>query len=344
MAGFEFPLGVYPVEEMKPREGFTVAFEQADGSEGGESSPSFGDAPDEDRDQWEAWPDRYVWDIVIRTSRLEALCRALFSMLPGRVYPILDVLGCDAYREIDPYVAYDLVGQERYIEGLRLYRGFLFEDGLVGFGAMSDEPFLYVFVDEHKIVTVRAETALKERVEKVLAAFDLEEVEQIAGADAALHEHRTVLEAPENSPDLLTAEEVVEELKDLWGLSLNIDPERNVSEGGEELGITGWRCLVRAMLDQGEFKYVEVLLTADSLSSAQDLAGEAAEEVLEDLRQEAVEGTSPPADPPKPEEAELDLIAADRVRLEDFSRMVEQAVKRKPSADEETVWAARLVE
>jgi hypothetical protein len=250
MEGFEFPLGVYPVEAMKPREGYTVAFEQADGSEG-EGPSSFSEEADDERDQWEAWPDRYVWDIVIRTSRLEALCRALFSMLPGRVYPILDVLGCDAYREIDPYVAYDLVGQERYIEGLRLYRGFLFEDGLVGFGAMSDEPFLYVFVDEHKIVTVRAETALKEKVEKVLAAFDLEEVEQIAGADAALHEHRTVLEAPDNRPDLLTAEEVVEELKDLWGLSLNVDPERNLGEQGEELGITGGGassapCLIRA--------------------------------------------------------------------------------------------------
>jgi len=226
-----FPLGVYPIEPMTPRQGYTLAFEPADGS--GEDG------------EWEEWPDRYVFDILITATRLEPMCRALFAMLPGRIYPILDVLGHDDYREVDPYVSYELVGQERFQDALRRFRGFLFEDGLVGFGAMSEEPFLYVFVDEHKIVTVRAETALREKVESVLAAFDLVEVEEIAGADAATHEHRGVLDTPEDRPDLLTAEEIVEELREDWGLVLNIDAERNIDDEETELGITGWRCIVR---------------------------------------------------------------------------------------------------
>lgn len=276
--GFDFPLGVYPVEEMTPRPGYTLSFEPADG--GGEDLGS-DDAGDQG-DGLEEWPDRYVWDISISASRLEALCRQLFAMLPGRVYPILDVLGADAYRELDPYVGAELVGLERLMEGVRLFRGFLFEDGLVGFGAMSDEPFFYVFIDEHKVVTVRAEVPIKDKVERVLAAFDLTEVDQIAAADAAMHEHRSVLEAPEGRPDLLTADEIVEELRDMWGLYLNVDGEKNADESGQDLGMVGWRCTVRAMTQGENLRYAEILLTAENLFQAQELAVEAVERMLND--------------------------------------------------------------
>lgn len=232
--GVAFPLGVYPVEELKPRVGYTLAFEPADGA--GES--------EEDSD-WEEWPDRYVFDIMLSATRVESLCRSLYAMLPGRIYPILDVLGHDEYREVDPYVSYELVGQERFHDALRRYKGFFYEDGLVGFGAMSEEPFLYIFVDEHKIVTVRVQADLKERVERLLGAFDLTEIDEIAGADAATHEHRGVLDAPEDRLDLLNADEIVEELRNDWGLVLNIDPDRNIDEDGNDLGMTAWRCLAR---------------------------------------------------------------------------------------------------
>lgn len=231
--GLAFPLGSYPVEEMTPIAGYTMAFESADGDDTGVGS------------DWEEWPDRYVFDILVTATRVESMCRALFAMLPGRVYPILDVLGHDAFREVDPYVSYDLIGLDRVLDTIRRYRGYFFEDGLVGFGAMSDEPFLYIFVDEHKIVTVRCEVALKEKVEALLAAFDLKEVPAIAGADAATHEHRGVLDAPDDHPELRTAEEIVEELRDEWHLTLNIDPDTNLDDEENELGITGWRCLVR---------------------------------------------------------------------------------------------------
>ena len=231
--GFAFPMGAYPVEPMQPKPGFTLAFESADGDDSGQDS------------EWEEWPDRYVYDILLSATRVEALCRSLLAMLPGRVFPILDVLGHDAFREVDPYVSYELIGLDRFLDTLRRYRGYFFEDGLVGFGAMSDEPFLYIFVDEHKIVTVRCEVALKERIDSLLAAFDLKEIEAIAGADSATHEHRAVLDAPEDRPDLLTADEIVEELREDWRLSLNIDPDTNVDDAGTDLGITGWRCLVR---------------------------------------------------------------------------------------------------
>ncbi len=354
--GFTFPLGVYPVEQMTPRPGFTVSFESADG--GGEER----DGPPHPGEDWEEWPDRYVWDVCITAPRVEPLFRALVALMPGRVFPILDVLGQDAYREIDPFVAYELVGLERFLDAIRQYRGYFFEDGLVGFGAMCEDPFFYVFVDEHKVVTVRAATDLKDRVEKVLAAFDLEALEHIAAADAALHEHRSVLEAPSDRPDLLTPDEIVEDLRDLWGLSLNIDPETNVDEDGAALSIVGWRVVVRAVLPGEVIRYVEVLATAENLATAHELAVDAAQHLVElALDDEPAKGTRgagwggssrlappgaaapdpaagaegelAPAGAPGPDEGdeeenlaeiepsvEIDVLGADRIRPDDFPK------------------------
>ncbi len=293
---FTFPLGVAPAEEFEPKSGYTVEFEPADGAD--------------TEGEWEEWPDRYVFDAVITAPRVERLFRAMAALLPGRIYPILDVLGHDAYREIDPYIAYDLVGLDRFLDEVRRYKDWLFEDGLVGFGAMSLEPFIYIFVDEHKIVTVRAETSLRERVEKTLAAFDLAAVEEIPTVDTVVHEHRSVLEAPPDRPDLLTAEEVVERLLDAWRLRLNVDREHNLDDNGDDLGMTAWRCLVRvepapddeegeeeegeAAGEGGEAvgasaaaaaevgpRYAEVLLTAANLDEAERLAFDAASEGVE---------------------------------------------------------------
>lgn len=306
MDGFSFPLGVYPIEPAAPRAGYTVEFEPADGSD---ESRVGDDAPAGD---WEEWPDRYVYDAVISADRLEPLCRSLLGLLPGRVYPILDVLGQDAYREIDPYISYELIGMDRFTDMLRRFRGFFMEDGLCGFGAMSDDPFLYVFVDEHKIVTVRAEADARERVERVLGAFDLEPTDKPAGADSFAHEHRPVLLAPDDRPDLLTPEEIVEHLRDEWRLTLNIDPETNVDDDGNELGVTGWRCVVRCFAEDDERpRYADAVLAAPCLRRAEELAFDAADELLPD-------GVD--------EWEEMTVVAADRVTPE---RLAEVLGKKK---------------
>jgi hypothetical protein len=362
--GFAFPLGAYPVEEMSPRPGYTVAFEPADGGEpgldGGGFEPERADyeaEDDEDHEEgglqspsrdgeWEEWPDRYVYDVLVSATRVEALCRVLFALLPGRVYPILDFLGTDEYREVDPYVSYDLLGLDRLLDTVRRYRGFFFEDGLVGFGAMSEDPFIYIFVDEHKIVTVRVEAAMKERVEAILKAFDLEEVDEIRGADAATHEHRGVLEAPPERLDLLTAEEIVEELRDDWRLVLNIDPTINVDEDGNALGITAWRCIVRhepmppddapANAEPPPFRYAEVLITADCLNTAEDLALEALDQLLGRSGGTPVRGRGEGSKADDPEVEELTpatVVVADRLRPESFAAALERVARPAPSLD-----------
>ena len=313
--GFAFPLGVYPVEPMTPKAGYTMEFEPADGDNEGDV---------------EEWPDRYVFDIVISFDRLEALCRSLLALFPGRVFTILDVLGHDAYREVDPYISHDLYGMDRFTDCLRRYRGFFFEDGLCGFGVMTEDPFLYMFVDEHKIITVRAQPEVKEKVEKVLHAFDLEQMDAPAGADSASHEHRGVLVVQDDRPDLLNQDEIVEVLRDEWRLVLNVDPDANQDEEGADLGVTPWRCLIRLAVENDEkCRYADILLTAASLRRAEEQAIEAADGLM-----------------PKGAEAwdEATIINADRLRPDDFQSVLAERSMKPPQnpSEERIIWCEWL--
>jgi len=292
---FEFPLGVYPVEPLSPKAGYISEFEPADGGV--------------DPGDWEEWPDRYVFDVVVTAGRLQSLCRSLFALLPGRVYPILDILGNDAFREVDPYIAYDPVGIERFLDVLHDHGGWLFEDGLVGFGAMSDSPFIYVYLDEHKIVTIRVESGLKEQVEKTLAAFDLKPNADATGVDGASHEHRGVLMCPPDQPEMMTAEEIVEDLQDLWRLELNVDRAGNTDDSGKALGVTGWRCLVRRTPanEESPERYAEVIITASSLAEAEQLAADA---------------VRPTGEPDDDDLEETVLVFADRVTPQQLRDLV----------------------
>jgi len=300
MEGFDFPLGVYPVEPIEPKAGYFEQFEPAEGSE------PFLAGMDE---EWEEWPDRWLFDVLIAAPRLPSLFRLCLTLMPARVYPILDVLGNDEYREIDPYLAYDLVGLDHMVEGIRRYGQWLFEDGMVGFGAMSIDPFVYLFVDEHKVLTIRVQLDLKERVEKILKAFDLEMVEEIKTVDSVHHEHRSILQVPDDDPRILSPDDLLDELRGAWGLELNIPGEGNVDDEGKELGFTGWRCLVRCVRGENlPDRFAEILLTADSLDAAERVAAEGAAGL----------------DPQSASWVAVDPVALDRVRPERFAELLGQ--------------------
>ena len=308
--GVQFPLGVYPIEPMAPVQGYTVDFEPADG--------------DDIEGEWEEWPDRYVFEVVVSAERLPAFLRALFLLLPSRVYPILDVLGHDAYREIDPYISYDLLGKDRLMDGILRWRGLLLEDGMCGFGAMSESPFFYIFVDEHKVVTVRAEPEWQERIERVLDAFDLGEVDEVAGADAAAHEHRSVLFAPDDQPELLTSEEIIEWLREDWRLTLNIDHDANIDDAGQPLGVAAWRCLLRTGTATTQ-RYLEVLLTAGSLRQAIESCRDAMQSVVD-----------------SGEDSVFSVIASDRVTPEQLRELMNDELDEGLLSEERIIRIAWL--
>lgn len=325
ISGFRFPLGVYPVEVVEPVSGFVADFEPADG---GDDAGAPEEVPEEVAGDWEPWPDRYMFDVLITASRIPALCRALFSLLPPRVYPILDVLGADAYREIDPYIAYDLVGAERFLDGVIHFGDWLFEDGLVGFGAMAMNPFMYVFVDEHKAVTIRVAESLRDSIRGLLESFDLTEVPEIVGADAVAHEHRSALVRTRDRRDGLHPEEVVERLQDAWLLQLNIDTTSNTDDDGHELGVTPFRCVLRCHRSEDVHDapvYAEMFLSASCHEAAEAMALDTA-------------ASAPPDETPF---ADARLVFADRLRPEEFNKRLEDA-KTEPipeSTEEQRVYA-----
>jgi hypothetical protein len=307
-----FPLGVYPVETIEPKPGYAVEFESADGAEDGSDL--------------EEWPDRYVYDIVISADKLPALVLQLMAMMPLRVYPILDFLGHDDFREIDPYISYERLGVDRIIDGLRQFTGFFYEDGMCGFGAMSEEPFIYLFVDEHKILTIRAEASLKDRVGELLSAFGLEEMSEPVGVDGAAHEHRSVLIVPDGRENVLAAEEIVGYLRQEWRLTLNVNPETNDDDEGNELGVTGWRCVVRFVRGQdAPVRYAEVLLWAGNITEAEEMIHTAIEELVG--RDEALE----------PKEAQPDASGDDSDE-DDWADVTILALDRLVDEHLEAVW------
>ena len=326
--GFTFPLGVRPLESLKPRQGYTSDFESADGGEG--------------EGDWEEWPDRYLFDAFLSADRLLSLCRTLFSIMPGRVYPILDILGNDAYREVDPYIAYEPIGLDRFLDGLRRHREWFYDDGLVGFGAMSDEPFLHIYVDEHKVVTIRAQSELRDKVEKILSAYDLHQIAEPIGVDSVSHEHRCVLLAPSDRPDLLAAEEIVEELLDLWRLDLNVDREGNIDDRGVELGLTGWRMVVRRweVDEEAAPQYAEIFLTAESLGVAEELAYTAAATApgKPDEQEEEADLVEKLSGPP----VDVAMVLADRVTPATYEKLLaEMGSPTPPGMDANQVHVVR---
>lgn len=291
-----FPLGVYPVEPVDPTQGYSVEFEAADGAEDGSDL--------------EEWPDRYVYDIVISIDRLPALLLQLLAMMPSRVYPILDFIGHDEFREIDPYISYEQLGIDQIIDGTRQFQGFFYEDGMCGFGAMSEEPFFYLFVDEHKILTLRAEPDLKPRIDKLLEAFDLEHTEEPVGVDTVAHEHRSVLVMPPEHPNVLSAEEIVGHLRQEWRLTLNVDPEQNVDDEGRELGITAWRAVVRCTMEENDPpRYREAFLWGTNLGQAETI-------ILGD-------GLSGEGDPSPDDWLDVAILALDRLGEERLRESLE---------------------
>lgn len=293
---FNMPLGVYPIGEISPAEGFTSSFERADG----------GADTEETDGEWAEWPDRYVYEVTLSAERIPAFLRQVLLMMPGRAYGIFDYLGQDAYREVDSYLGTSLVGLDRILDGLFEFAPFLLEDGFCGFGAVSEEPYFYVFLDEHKMVTIRTPEENRSRVESLISAFGLTNSDSFeTWWDGAEHEHRSVLYAPVNDTNYYVESEILEELRDHWSLELNIDPDSNTDDDGNALGFTCWRCIVRE--ESERTSYIEVFLVSDSLSGAQLLA---------------IDGSAGLRGESKTDEPSYTVISADRMKAEDFASAV----------------------
>lgn len=255
-----FALGLLPKDLPLPCEGYVVDYVTAEGDE----------------------PDGYHFHVTISHERLDEVLERLFQLLSGEVFPILELGSRDAYRAVDVWMAPEPITRTEFLRTWADYRGFLLEDGTVSAGANCDEPAVEIFVDHWKGISVHVPLMMRDDVEEILESFRLPELSEPwlgTDEDEPLEmESRPILDISE--PDLPDVEDVLMDLRELWRLELNVDPQANVDDAGRSLGITLWYVLAVLSPRQRdrEGAYGSIWLTAGSLEEAERLARDAVNE------------------------------------------------------------------
>jgi hypothetical protein len=258
--GFALPLGLVPDGITAPRQGYTVDF-----------------VPGEEDE-----PDGYAFYVVVSHEKVKALVRRAFALMPAEVYGIVEVGSRDAYRSLDVFVGREPLPKREYLEGWKEFEPFLLEDGSIGAGANGEEPFVEVFLDQWKGLSIHVPLLMRERVEAMLAEFELEEVGETwpepadeGDLDADGFDVRPVLVLEdEYSPSL---DEMLLQLRQAWDLELNVDPDTNVDVDGRDIGPTLWHAMVivEPTEPQRASAYASIWATAGSLSEMHDLIDQA---------------------------------------------------------------------
>lgn len=252
---FALPLGILPVDLPAPRQGYTVTY-----------TPGENDLP-----------DSYAFHIVVSHERLRDVIGRAFGLLPMNVFGIVEIGSRDAYRTTDTYIGDTPLEQSSFIEVWKVFEAFLIEDCSIGAGANSEEPFVEVFVDQWKGVSIHVELTRRDEVEAMLAELGLEEVPHTwddadaEGLKGGSSELRSVLDLSDDfSPDV---DELLLQLRHAWQLSLDIDPESNEDEAGRELGMTLWHVvvIVESREDEDAGAYVSIWMTAASAKEVSEL-------------------------------------------------------------------------
>lgn len=261
--GFALPLGLEPGRIGAPKQGYILAY-----------------TPGEEE------PDTYAFHVVVSHERLAPLVRSAFGLLPAEIYAIVEISSRDAYRTTDVFLGEELIRLEDFRQGWERFEPFLLEDGTVAAGANSDDPFVEIFLDQWKGLSIHVPPSMREEVEAVLAGFELEEVAQTwdpsDGGEGTVEpmQTRPVLDVDDASD----IDELLLELRRAWRLELNIDPETNVDESGRRLGLTLWHAVVvvadaAGAADRGG--YASIWATAGSLQQMERLIEGALEDYPE---------------------------------------------------------------
>jgi hypothetical protein len=303
---FVLPLGVEPTGLPEPVQGYTLEFEP---------SPEEGE------------PDTYVFHVVVSHERLKPIIDAAFALLPAEILPIVEVGSRDAYRSMDVYIAVEPVSFDDFLRIWYAFEEILLEDVCIGAGASGEDPLLEVFVDPWKGVAIRVPVEMRERIEGLLHGFGLSEVPETWPLDLDRDERplsrtREVLTLEdEHSPDL---DELLLQLREVWGLELDVDPEENLDDAGRPLGLTLWQVIAMAEPVAGDPEdgaYISMWITAGGLAEVEDLVAGwfdtheewefrefySTDRVAYDERPEALASL-----PPRRQESEIHSVSIDR--------------------------------
>ena len=255
LSGFKLPLGVDRLDVPAPVQGYTLEF-----------------TPGED-----GTPDTYAYQLVVSHERVQGVVRDLFRLLPSEVSPVVEIGSVDAYRSIDVYVSVEPLSIDDFLAVWDAFEPILLEEVSIGAGVTSEEPYLEVFIDAWKSITVHCPTELRSEVEAILDRHQLQQVEEtwpevgIDEFDPPYRMREILLIEDEHSPDL---DEFLLQLRSEWGLELNVNRDSNLDDAGRELGHTLWHAIAMAEptdQDAAAGAYITVWATASSLEEAEGM-------------------------------------------------------------------------
>ena len=251
--GYRLPLGLEPVDLPAPVQGYTLEFVEGDDNA----------------------PDTYRFYAVTSFERLAPLVHDLFETLPDEVFPLVEVGSKDAFRAVDIFSAREPVPYDDFFDAWREFEQVILEDGSLGAGAQADEPYMEVFVDSWKGVEVQVPVDLREEIERILALHGLDEVPETwppdidRRAEPPLLVREILVLDDEECPDI---DEILFQLRESWGLELEVDPDQNLDEAGRRLGRTLWHVIAIVESTDEEHPraaYVMAWATAASLGEVQ---------------------------------------------------------------------------
>ena len=256
--GFQLPLGVEAVGLPQPNQGYTLEYNAAEREEA----------------------DSYSFHVVVSHEGVRSVLHPAFTLLPEEIFPVIEVGSRDAYRSIDVFSASAPVPKRDFLEIWAEFESFLLEDATIGAGASADDPAIEVFLDAWKGVSIHVPVRMREQVETMLIGLGLREVPETWPSDIEQDvvrnsRVRDVLEIiDDQSPDL---DELLLQMRESWGLELDVDREVNVDDGGRQLGHTLWHAIIVVEPQDGSANrgaYVSVWSTATSLSQVEEIVSD----------------------------------------------------------------------
>ena len=302
--GFALPLGIWPGDITPPTVGYTIGYSTGEDNE----------------------PDTYSFYVAVSHERVASIVDSVFSLLPTKVCAIVEISSRDAYRQTDIFLSREPISRDDFLTTWRRWQPVLHEDGSIAAGANSEDPFVEVFVDQWKGVSIIVPLDMHDDVEGLLTSLGLHEVPETWAVGDENSELKNVRIRPVlASLDGAAADidDVLIEIRRDWQLELNIDPDTNVDAVGRHLGMTLWHAVIGVHHDAVPSVTADMSIwaTAGSLGELETLidtmfreTGEwAVDEVISTDRTAFDERPDELKDlPPKRKDAGIHLVTIDR--------------------------------
>jgi len=252
--GFALALGIAPGDVTPPTVGYTIAYTSGHDDE----------------------PDTYSFYVTVSHEQVAPIVEKVFSLLPEEVCAIVEISSRDAYRLTDVFLSHEEISKRDFLRTWDRWEPVLLEDGSIAAGANGENPFVEVFVDQWKGVSIIVPLDMHDDVERLLASAGLNEVQETW----ALGDENPALDNVQIRPVLADLDgmaadidDVLMELRHDWRMELNIDPDTNVDDAGRRLGLTLWHAIlgVHRVGDTRQMADMLIWATAGSLAQLEEL-------------------------------------------------------------------------